>query len=133
MRDSVRTLSLCLEFKNLRISSGQGEKLEQLFKQTDEDIKKVFLKKKFFNYIKKAMVLIDARVTEKTVPPELEEDYRFIMKKIPILVKASVMTALERSSEPVAKMRPEIFVGENALVNLILFGQRFIQGKSFDA
>lgn len=39
--------------------------------QTDEDVKKVFLKKKFFGYIKKAMVLIDVRVTERTVPPEL--------------------------------------------------------------
>ena len=79
------------------------------------------------------MVLIDARVTEKTVPPELEDDYRFIMKKIPILVKASVMAGLERSGEVVAKMRPEVFVGENALINLIMFGQRFIQGKNFEA
>ena len=79
------------------------------------------------------MVLIDARVTEKTVPPELEDDYRFIMKKIPILVKASVMAGLERSGEAVAKMRPEVFVGENALINLIMFGQRFIQGKNFEA
>ena len=34
-------------------------------------MKKVFMKKKYFNYIKKAMVLIDARVTEKKMPPEL--------------------------------------------------------------
>lgn len=27
MRDCVRALSLCVEFKNLRITSGQGDKL----------------------------------------------------------------------------------------------------------
>jgi cell shape-determining protein MreC len=55
------------------------------------------------------------------------------MKKIPILIKASIMLGLERSGYIVSKMRPDVFVGANALESLILFGQRFIQGKSFDA
>lgn len=69
-----------------------------LFKQADEDMKKVFMKKKFFNYIKKAMVLIDARVTDKKIPEELMDDFRYIMKKMPVLVNASVMLGLERSN-----------------------------------
>ena len=76
------------------------------------------------------MVLIDARVSEKKMPPELMDDFRFIMKKIPVLVKASVMLGLERSNEMVARYRPEVFVGGNALKSLIIFGQYFIQGKS---
>lgn len=69
-----------------------------LFKQADEDMKKVFMKKKFFNYINKAMVLIDARVTDKKIPEELMDDFRYIMKKMPVLVNASVMLGLERSN-----------------------------------
>ena len=96
-------------------------------------MKKVFMKKKFFNYIKKSMVLIDARVSEKKMPPELMEDFRFIMKKIPVLVKASVMLGLERSNEMVARYRPEVFVGGNAVKSLIIFGQYVIHGKSLES
>ena len=117
----------------MRINKEQSQQLEILFKQADEDMKKVFMKKKFFNYIKKAMVLIDARVSEKKVPEELMEDYKFIMKKIPILVKASLTLGLERSNEMVARYRPEVFVGGNALISLIKFGQYFIQGRSLES
>ena len=43
------------------------------------------------------------------------------------------MAGLERSVEPVAKMRPDIFVGQNALMSLVWFGQRFIQGKTMES
>lgn len=33
----------------------------------------------------------------------------------------------------IARFRPEIFVGANALSSLIMFGQYFIQGKSLDS
>jgi hypothetical protein len=66
--DCVRCLSFCMEFKNFRITREESDKLDALFKQADEDLKKVFLKKKYFNYIKKAMVLIDSRVNERAIP-----------------------------------------------------------------
>lgn len=56
------------------------------------------MKKKYLNYIKKAMILIDARISEKKMPFELMDDFRFILKKMPILIKASVMIAASRSA-----------------------------------
>ena len=61
------------------------------------------------------------------------EDYKYIMKKVPILVKSIIMMSQERSNEMVARYRPEIFVGGNAIASLIQFNQYFIQGKSLDS
>ena len=61
------------------------------------------------------------------------EDYKYIMKKVPILVKSIIMMSQERSNEMVARYRPEIFVGGNAISSLIMFGQYFIQGKSMES
>jgi len=38
--------------------------------------------------------LIDARVNEKKVPADLMDDFRFIMKKVPILTKSIIMMGL---------------------------------------
>jgi hypothetical protein len=62
-----------------------------LLKQSEEDYTKLF-KKNFLNYIKKAIVLIDARITEKKVPTELMDDFKYIMKTVPIIVKSTIMT-----------------------------------------
>ena len=101
-----------------------------LFKQADEDMKKVFMKKKFFNYIKKAMVLIDARITQKTMPKELMDDFRFILRVMPMLVKATVMQASGRSVEMVGRYRPDMFVGARAVMSIVMFGQYYLQGRS---
>jgi hypothetical protein len=37
-------------------------------------------------------VLIDARITEKKVPSELMDDFKYIMKTVPIIVKSTIMT-----------------------------------------
>lgn len=91
------------------------------------------MKKKYHNYIKKSMVLIDARVTEKKMPLELMDDFRFMLKKMPVLIKAAVMLAASRSSEMVAKYQPQNFVGANAIHSLITFGQFYIQGKHLES
>jgi len=62
-----------------------------LLKQSEEDYTKLF-KKNFLNYIKKAIVLIDARITEKKVPSELMDDFKYIMKTVPLIVKSTIMT-----------------------------------------
>lgn len=79
------------------------------------------------------MVLIDARVTEKKMPLELMDDFRFMLKKMPVLIKAAVMLAASRSSEMVAKYQPQNFVGANAIHSLITFGQFYIQGKHLES
>lgn len=43
-------------------------------------------------------MLVDARINEKKVPEELMDDHKYIMKKVPILVKSIIMTGLERSN-----------------------------------
>lgn len=62
-----------------------------MLKQSEEDYTKLF-KKNFLNYIKKAIVLIDARITEKKVPSELMDDFKYIMKTVPLIVKSTIMT-----------------------------------------
>jgi hypothetical protein len=64
------------------------------------------------------------------VPVELEEDYKLIMKKTPIIIKSSINTAFERSIEYVRGQN--FFVGKNCLKSLILFQQYFIQGKDYE-
>lgn len=61
------------------------------------------------------------------------DDYKFIMKKVPILIKSIIMMGYERSNEMIARFRPEMFVGGNAISSLILFGQYFMQGKSVES
>lgn len=61
------------------------------------------------------------------------DDFRFIMKKVPILSKSIIMMGLERSNEMIARYRPDAFVGANALSSLIMFNQHFIQGKSLQS
>lgn len=61
------------------------------------------------------------------------DDFKYIMKKVPILIKSIIMMGLERSNEMVARFRPDIFVGGNALSSLIIFEQYFIQGKSLQS
>lgn len=117
----------------MKTTKAQVEKLEKLLKESDEDYTKFFLKKNFLNYIKKAIVLIDARINEKKMPNELVDDLRFIMKKAPVLIKAIIMIASERSNEMIVRFRPELFVGANAIGSLIVFGQYFIQGRSLNA
>ena len=56
-------INIDLQAKNLKISKFQIDKLEVLLKQSSEDYTKVFLKKNFPNFIKKTIVLIDARVS----------------------------------------------------------------------
>jgi hypothetical protein len=58
------------------------------------------------------------------------DDHRFIMKKVPILLKSIIMMGFDRSNEMIARFRPDIFIGGHALGSLIVFGQYFIQGKS---
>jgi hypothetical protein len=58
------------------------------------------------------------------------------MKKTPMIVKSSVSYAVERSNEQI-KYRKDLvnsgyFVGKNCVVSLILFGQYFIQGKTYE-
>lgn len=91
IKDCVKTMSVCAQFKNLKITKSQIQKLENLLKQSEEDYTKLF-KKNFLNYIKKAIVLIDARITEKKVPTELMDDFKYIMKTVPIIVKSTIMT-----------------------------------------
>lgn len=93
IKDCVKTMSVCAEFKKFKITKQQIEKLEILLKQSDEDYAKVFLKKNFLSYIKKAIVLIGARINGNKVPVELMDDFRYIMKTVPILVKSTIMTA----------------------------------------
>jgi len=64
------------------------------------------------------------------VPVELEEDYKLIMKKTPIIIKSSINTAFERSIELVRGQN--YFIGKNCLKSLILFQQYFIQGKDYE-
>jgi hypothetical protein len=80
--------------------------------------------------VKKALLLVDARVNEKEVPAELEEDSKLIMKKTPIIIKSSINSAYERSLE-FAKTQG-FFIGKNCLKSLILFQQYFIQGKQYE-
>lgn len=68
IKDCVKCLSVCAQFKHLKISKQQIDKLEVLLKQSSQDYTKVFLKKNFPNFIKKTIVLIDARINEKKVP-----------------------------------------------------------------
>ncbi len=85
------------------------------------------------------MLLIAARVNgapEKDergnpkISKELEDDYRFVLKNLPVLVKATIMIGLGRSIEYFQKT--EKFVGLNAIQSLIWFGECFIQGLSFE-
>ena len=56
------TLSICHEFKLLKTNKEQAIKLESMFKNTDEDLRNKFIKKNYLAYIKKSMLLIDARI-----------------------------------------------------------------------
>jgi hypothetical protein len=52
-----------------------------------------------------------------------------ILKKVPILTRAIIMIALQRSTEEFKYIyRNEKFVGADAIVSIILFGQLFLQG-----
>jgi len=110
-------------------SSTQIPKLEILLRQLSEEERRTLTKKNFKGFIKKCLLLIDARLNEKEVSKELEEDYKFIMKKTPAIIKSSVHTACERSSEMI-KGQP-YFIGKLCIFSLILFQQYFIQGRSY--
>lgn len=52
-----------------------------------------------------------------------------ILKKVPILTRAIIMIALQRSTEEFKYMyRNQKFVGANAIMSIISFGQFFVQG-----
>lgn len=128
---------MCQEFKNLRTTRNQIDKLEELLKYADEDIKKLIenkkRKKKTIDYIKKSLVLVDARISEKRMPPELMDDFRYILKKVPVLLRASIMLAAGRSIEMIKRFRADRFVGARAICSLVVFGQHYIQGISLNA
>lgn len=52
------------------------------------------------------------------------------MKKTPAIIKSSIHSACERSSEMV-KGQP-YFIGKLCIYSLILFQQYFIQGRSYE-
>ncbi len=87
-------------------------------------------KKNYKGFVKKALLLVDARVNEKEVPVELEEDSKLIMKKTPIIIKSSINSAYQRSLE--FARTQGFFIGKNCLKSLILFQQYFIQGKQYE-
>ena len=62
--------------------------------------------------------------------PELQKDYLFIMKKTPVIIKSSVHTASERSTE--MARGSQFFVGKLCISSLILFQQHFIQGCNYE-
>jgi hypothetical protein len=68
-----------------------------MLRQLDEDEKKHLTKKNYKPFVKKALLLVDARLNEKEIPVELEEDYKFILKKTPVIIKSSINSAFERS------------------------------------
>lgn len=41
---------------------------------------------------------MDARLNEKKVPEELADDFKLIMKKVPILIRSIIMMGNERSN-----------------------------------
>lgn len=43
-----------------------------MLKQLDEDERKALTKKNYKGFVKKALLLVDARINEKEVPTELE-------------------------------------------------------------
>lgn len=43
-----------------------------MLKQLDEDERKALTKKNYKRFVKKALLLVDARINEKEVPAELE-------------------------------------------------------------
>jgi hypothetical protein len=104
--------------------------MQLMLKQLDEDEKKALTKKNYKGFVKKALLLVDARVNEKEVPTELEEDSKLIMKKTPVIIKSSINSAYERSLE-FAKAQ-NFFIGKYCLKSLILFQQYFIQGKQYE-
>lgn len=71
-------------------------------------------------------------MNEIEVPEELLDDYKFIMKKAPMIIKSSINIAVERSREQVKVAASNIFIGKSCVNSLILFGQYFIQGKSYE-
>lgn len=102
--------------------------------KASEDVRTTIMKKKYFGFINKGMLLMDARLREEQIPPILEEDERTILKKVPILVRAIVMMALPRSTEQFKNYyKHEKFVGANAIVSIITFGQYFLQGLSLQS
>jgi len=52
------------------------------------------------------------------------------MKTVPIIIKSAIHTASARSSEQIQQI-PNYFIGKTCIYSLILFGQYFIQGKSY--
>lgn len=102
-----------------------------MLKQLDEDERKALTKKNYKGFVKKALLLVDARINEKEVPSELEEDYKLILKTTPIIIKSSINTAFGRSLEFVKTQN--YFIGKNCLTSLILFQQYFIQGKDYES
>ena len=61
IRDCIKALPICLEFKGSLPSSNQ-QAYDQLMKKASEDIKNFIIKKRFLGFINKAMLLMDARL-----------------------------------------------------------------------
>lgn len=53
------------------------------------------------------------------------------MRTTPTILKSAVHAACERSVE-YARAHPNFFVGKNCVKSLLLFGQHFIQGRSYE-
>ena len=83
-------------------------------------------KKNYQGFVKK-ILLLDARVNEKEVAEELQEDLKLIMKTTPVIIKSTINGASERSHE-MFKGKP-FFAGKMCIESLIMFQQYFIQGK----
>jgi hypothetical protein len=104
--------------------------MQLLLRSLSDEERRQLTKKNFKGFIKKSLLLIDARINEKEVPKELEEDYKLILRKTPVIVKSSVNTACERSTEYARGQ--QFFIGKLCIESLILFQQHFIQGRSYE-
>jgi hypothetical protein len=98
IKDCVKMFPLCAEFKGLKSVAKKEECYRELMNKCSEEVRNTIIKKKYFGYINKAMLLIDARLNEEPTSNLLEEDEKVILKKLPVLVRATVMVALQRST-----------------------------------
>jgi hypothetical protein len=69
IKDCVRVVATCMEFNALKVNKMQTIKLDLIIKQfSEEENVKNLIRKNYYQYIKTAIVLINARISETVMP-----------------------------------------------------------------
>mgnify|MGYP003683170665 CR=1 FL=1 len=63
IKDCVKMFPLSAEFKGFKSLARKEQCYQEMMKRCSEDVRNTIVKKKYYGYINKAMLLIDARLT----------------------------------------------------------------------